>query len=133
MAGKDIEMNDFALVMDALYVYGELADGSQVKFKKRDLLISGGICKLYIDIGPGASYELPYSTGLIIIRDATLAHENACAIIEFDNKGKILATDQRISFFSEVANRICVFKSDRYIVKNTYSVKHAVGITMIGQ
>ncbi|WP_300701017.1 hypothetical protein [Bacteroides sp.] len=38
MAGQDIEMNNFASATDAAYVYGELANGSQVKIKKADLV-----------------------------------------------------------------------------------------------
>lgn len=38
MAGQDIAMNQFQIVSDAPYVYVELADGSQGKIKKSDLL-----------------------------------------------------------------------------------------------
>ena len=38
MAGDDIAMNQFQIVSDAPYVYVELADGSQGKIKKSDLL-----------------------------------------------------------------------------------------------
>lgn len=40
MAGKDIEMNDFAPVTDADYLYGEAADGSQCKLGKANLSIA---------------------------------------------------------------------------------------------
>lgn len=35
----DRKMNEFALVSDAAHIYGELADGSQVKIKKSDLAL----------------------------------------------------------------------------------------------
>ena len=38
MAEQDIKMNQFQIVSDAPYVYVELADGSQGKIKKSDLL-----------------------------------------------------------------------------------------------
>ena len=38
MAGDDIAMNQFQIVSDAPYIYVELADGSQGKIKKSDLL-----------------------------------------------------------------------------------------------
>lgn len=38
MAGDDIAMNQFQIVSDAPYVYVELADGSQGKIKKSDLV-----------------------------------------------------------------------------------------------
>lgn len=38
MAGSDIAMNQFQIVSDAPYVYVELADGSQGKIKKSDLV-----------------------------------------------------------------------------------------------
>lgn len=38
MAEQDIAMNQFQIVSDAPYVYVELADGSQGKIKKSDLL-----------------------------------------------------------------------------------------------
>ncbi|WP_300701025.1 pyocin knob domain-containing protein [Bacteroides sp.] len=34
----DIKMNEFAPVADAMYIYGELSDGRQVKIRKLDLL-----------------------------------------------------------------------------------------------
>lgn len=41
MAEKlDIPMNTFPQVTDTEYIYGELADGSQIKIKVKDLLIS---------------------------------------------------------------------------------------------
>ncbi len=54
MADKqDIAMNQFQMVTDAPYIYVELADGSQGKIKKSDLLssvLSGNI---------GGKYKLP--------------------------------------------------------------------------
>lgn len=38
MAEQDIKMNQFQVVTDAPYVYVELADGSQGKIKKSDLI-----------------------------------------------------------------------------------------------
>lgn len=38
MAGSDIAMNQFQIVSDAPYIYVELADGSQGKIKKEDLV-----------------------------------------------------------------------------------------------
>lgn len=38
MAGQDIEMNNFATVQDAAYVYAEDANGNQVKMLKANLV-----------------------------------------------------------------------------------------------
>lgn len=130
---QDIPMNNFASMTDAGYVYVEGNNGSQGKMKYRDVMVNGGIIKLYINIEPGDFYELPYTSGLIIIRDATSVLKSACAIIDRNNNGEILTTDNRINFFSDVANKICVFMDGKYIVKNTFSIQHAVSITMIGQ
>lgn len=40
MAGQDIAMNQFQVVTDVTYIYGETANGSQVKIKKSDLFTS---------------------------------------------------------------------------------------------
>ena len=40
MAGDDIAMNQFQVVTDVEYIYGETANGSQVKIKKSDLFTS---------------------------------------------------------------------------------------------
>ena len=37
MAGNDIAMNQFQVITDAAYIYGEAANGSQGKIKKSDL------------------------------------------------------------------------------------------------
>lgn len=63
MAGQDIEMNAFKLLADAAYIYGEAADGSQVKMKKSDILST-------IDITAIADLNEAYKTfqaGLSIV------------------------------------------------------------------
>jgi len=38
MAGNDIAMNQFKVLTDVTYVYGEASDSSQGKIRKSDLL-----------------------------------------------------------------------------------------------
>lgn len=54
MAGQDIEMNAFKIASDAPYIYVELADGSQGKIKKSDLieLVKSGLGYSYLKNSP---------------------------------------------------------------------------------
>lgn len=56
---QDIEMNAFASVTDAAYIYAEAADGSQVKIKKSDLieLIKSGLGYSYLKNNPNEIIE----------------------------------------------------------------------------
>lgn len=61
MAGQDIEMNNFAQVTNAEYVYVELADGSQAKMRKSAFQTMTYLSHLYNqydvnDLNPGEVY-----------------------------------------------------------------------------
>lgn len=130
---QDIAMNQFPVVTDLSYVYGEKSN-NQNKIAVEDLKQQMGVCRINIGIPAGGQIELPFSSGLIIISNASLSHEKAVATLLSDNSGIIIVSSLYVNFFSEVKDKICVMNTGnytKYIIKNTYTADRTVVLTFI--
>ena len=133
MAGQDIAMNAFQIVTDADYVYVEKGN-NQGKITVGDLKQQMGIYRINTTIPAGGQIEIPYSSGLIMIQDASTNLIKAIAILQSNNSGTVIVPAVSINFFSEVDNSICVKNTGdntKYIVKNTYTISKTVVLTYI--
>lgn len=131
----DRKMNEFALVRDAAYLYGEGADGNQVKIEKEGVMQNIGLWRKYFRIIAGRKEELPYSSGLIIAQVASFTHGKAIGVVQGNNTGALLQGDPQISFFSDTPGKICVLNQGEntcYIVKNNFGVDVTVSVIFIG-
>ena len=133
--GQDIKMSAFAPATDGAYIYAESADGSQVKIKKDDLMERSGLFRYYSKVKAGDTLVLPYSSGLIIIQNASNVFDKACAILFANNTGVVLNSNSNINFFSNVSGKVCVLNTGtntNYIVKNSFSIDLVLSIVLIG-
>ena len=66
---QDIAMNQFQVVTDVTYIYGETANGSQVKIKKSDLFTSvfayKGLLRGDKDLNTISEYGIHYSANAL--------------------------------------------------------------------
>lgn len=131
----DKSMNSFPTVTNSKYVYVESADGSQGKIILNKIMENSGFFKFYGVIESGESVVLPYISGIIIVQNASSTHGRACAILNSNNSGVILAPFVDITFFSDMEDNICIFNTGdntNYIVKNNKAERRTVSIIFIG-
>ena len=105
MAGDDIAMNQFQVVSDAPYIYVELADGSQGKIKKSDLvdIIAGLINPIRTsstDISPaGISFRSAMANGIYSIIDPNETIEDNPGI----TYGILIVARTKIDYVAQIA------------------------------
>lgn len=130
---EDIKMNQFPINNVADYLYSQ-RDNNQQKITPTDLMKSCGFFRLYKIMTPGESYELPYNSGLIMVQNASSAHQKAIAAVYKDNTGNIIVPQDTINFFSEVENKFCIMiseESNKYVVKSTCASNQYISLTFI--
>ena len=124
----------FATLQDVASVYGENEGGSQGKFSVADLMTKGNVFRKTLLFPAGGQFELPYSSGMIMIQNTSAVHEKALAILTSSGSGNILVEEPSIKFFSEVENKICVYNTGvltNYIIKNTFPYERGVTFLML--
>lgn len=140
MAGSDIAMNQFPVVNEVSYVYGETANGSQVKIKKSDL---AKIIGKLLPIGNDFFYEGPIGIGQVINTGINkigclcyVRFGSSPAIATFDfskNSGYILneGYSNTIKFFDkESDNSLLIYRDDNGDVLIRNSGDSTLGITI---
>ena len=149
MAGTDRPMNDFALVQDAEYVYGELANGSQVKLRKSDLAnvvlnqinLSVNNIRKTVTLNLNDIVDFGVKGGLIVI--STLSLQEQCVVLfscygNGDSAAKIISTGNS-AFINgnrnmEITNKLLVFREDatnRCYLKNTFNTSIAISYQVV--
>lgn len=108
----DRMMNQFPIVDNASYVYVELADGTQGKIKKSDLIHEKSFfmeINKEIDLGFNISALLciksPQITGMLAV---VLAINNSIYFTEVSN------TNTVYSFEKDVPNKVCIYKTEPF-------------------
>lgn len=105
MAGQDIPMNGFPVVADANYIYVELANGSQGKIKKSDLVniiaeLINAIRTSSTTIGPnGSSFRSTMTNGVYTIVDANRTVEDNPGI----SWGVLIVARTAINYVAQIA------------------------------
>lgn len=130
---QDIAMNQFPINNVADYLYTEQGNNQQ-KVTPTNLMKSCGFFRLDKTITPGETYKLPYSSGLIMVQNASYVHQKAIAVVYGDNTGNIIIPQDRINFFSEVENKFCIMsaaENTKYVVKSTYTTNQHIILTFI--
>ena len=135
MAEQDIKENEMTPVSSVDYVRA-LKGKDSVLVTPTDLSKASGVIRFYERIGPNTSVYLPFSSGLILVQNASHSVKKALAVIDSENSGTVLVSYPNIEFFSvSNNNRICIlYDSDagKYRVKNTFSTSQLVIINLIG-
>ena len=135
MASDDIREDQMTIVSSVDYVRGMNGKNS-VLVTPTDLSKASGVIRFYERIEPNTSVYLPFSSGLILVKNASHSEKRALAVIDSLNSGTVLVPDNGIEFFSvSNDNRICIlYDSDagKYRVKNTFSTSQLVMINLIG-
>lgn len=127
-------MNTFSIVTDAAYIYTENSDGGQGKISKEKLMQVEGIYRFEGILASGVQIELPYTSGILIIQNASSSHDKALAVLYGSGNGTVLVPNTWINFFSLIDGKICVVNSGEttnYIVKNMIGVDRFVSLTFI--
>ncbi|WP_220400772.1 hypothetical protein, partial [Bacteroides uniformis] len=99
------------------------------------LMTQIGILHTSFSLSPGEQYELPYSSGLIMIQNSTQTHDKAVATLCGGGSGTVIVPSSVINFFSEVSGKVCVFNTGtntKYVVKNKNESSTNVILTFIG-
>ncbi len=131
---QDIAMNEFPINNVADYLYTEKGNNQQ-KVTPTDLVKSCGFFIFNKVFAPGEQYELPYSSGLIMIQNSTQTHDKAVATLCGNGSGTVIVPSSVINFFSEVSGKVCVFNTGtntKYVVKNKKESSANVILTFIG-
>lgn len=130
---QDIAMNEFPINNVADYLYTEKGNNQQ-KVTPTDLVKSCGFFRFNKVFAPGEQYELPYSSGLIMIQNSTQTHDKAVATLYGSGNGTVIVPSSTIQFFSEEIGKVCVFnngENTKYIIKNTRNESQNIIITFI--
>ena len=132
---EDIKENEMTSVSSVDYVRA-LKGKDSVLVTPTDLSKASGVIRFYERIEPNTSVYLPFSSGLILVQNASHSVKKALAVIDSENSGTVLVSYPNIEFFSvSNDNRICIlYDSDagKYRVKNTFSTSQLVIISLIG-
>lgn len=132
---EDIKENEMTSVSSVDYVRA-LKGKDSVLVTPADLSKASGVIRFYERIEPNTSVYLPFSSGLILVQNASHSVKRALAVIDTGNSGTVLVPYPNIEFFSASNdNRICIlYDSDagKYRVKNTFSTSQLVIINLIG-
>ena len=86
---QDIAMNEFPINNVADYLYTEKGNNQQ-KVTPTDLVKSCGFFRFNKVFAPGEQYELPYSSGLIMIQNSTQTHDKAVATLCGGGSGTVI-------------------------------------------
>ena len=131
---EDIKENEMTSVSSVDYVRA-LKGKDSVLVTPTDLSKASGVIRFYERIEPNTSVYLPFSSGLILVQNASHSVKKALAVIDSGNSGTVLVSYPNIEFFSvSNDNRICIlYDSDagKYRVKNTFSTSQLVIISLI--
>ena len=131
----DIRENAMTVSNSVDYVRG-LKGKDSVLVTPTDLSKASGVIRFYERIEPNTNVYLPFSSGLILVQNASHSEKRALAVINSLNSGTVLVPDNGIELFSvNNDNRICIlYDSDagKYRVKNTFSTSQLVIINLIG-
>ena len=135
MAEQDIREDQMTITNTVDYLRG-LKGKDSVLVTPTDLSKASGVIRFYEWIEPNTNVYLPFSSGLILVENASHSEKRALAVIDSLNSGTVLVPDNGIEFFSvSNDNRICIlYDSDagKYRVKNTFSTSQLVIINLIG-
>lgn len=146
----DIEMNAFKLLADAAYIYGEAADGSQVKIKKSDLasVLTSQIglnpknIRKQIVVAPNKIIDFGVKGGLIVLNTISLQEqclvlfscygewEAAVSILSQKNNAFIVGNKE-----TETPNKLIVYREDSTslcYLKNTFSTGISIAYQVVG-
>lgn len=135
MAEQDIREDQMTVTNTVDYLRG-LKGKDSVLVTPTDLSKASGVIRFYEWIEPNTNVYLPFSSGLILVKNVSHSEKRALAVIDSLNSGTVLVPDNGIEFFSvSNDNRICIlYDSDagKYRVKNTFSTSQLVIINLIG-
>lgn len=130
---EDIKENEMTSVSSVDYVRG-LKGKDSVLVRPEDLMKQGYVYHRNLTLSAGEQYELPYTSGLIMVQNTSSAHQKAIAVVYGNNTGNIIVPQGAINFFSEVSGKVCVFNTGintKYVVKNTKESSTNVSLTFI--
>ena len=130
----DIKENEMTSVSSVNYVRA-LKGKDSVLVTPSSLMTQIGILHTSFSLSPGEQYELPYSSGLIMIQNSTQTHDKAVATLCGGGSGTVIVPSSVINFFSEVSGKVCVFNTGtntKYVVKNKNESSTNVILTFIG-
>lgn len=128
----DITMKEFAQAMDVAYVYGELADGSQVKIKKSNLLNKK---EFYMEVNK--EIDLGFNTsGILCIKAGNITATPAIvvAIANSTYFPEILNLNNVFVFGKEEPDKVCIYKTEgegNIKVKNLTKVDSSLNISIL--
>lgn len=134
MAEQDIREDQMTIVSSVDYVRG-LKGKDSVLVRPEDLMEQGYVYRRNLTLSAGEQYELPYSSGLIMIQNSSHTHDKAVATLCGGGSGTVIVPQGDINFFSEVSGKVCVFNTGtntKYVVKNTKGSSTGVILTFIG-
>ena len=135
MAEQDIREDQMTVTYSNVdYVRG-LKENNSVLVRPEDLMKQGYVYHRNLVLSAGEQYELPYSSGLIMIQNSTQTHDKAVATLCGGGSGTVIVPSSIINFFSEVSGKVCVFNTGtntKYVVKNTKESSTGVIVTFIG-
>ena len=135
MAEQDIREDQMTVTYSNVdYVRG-LKGNNSVLVRPEDLMKQGYVYHRNLTLSAGEQYELPYSSGLIMIQNSSHTHDKAVATLFGGGSGTVIVPQGDINFFSEVSGKVCVFNTGtntKYVVKNTKGSSTGVILTFIG-
>ena len=130
---QDIAMNQFPVVTDLSYVYGEKSN-NQNKITVEYLARQIGLYHMAKVFSPGEELRLPFTSGLMIVQNRSSYHEKSVATLFTNKNGVIIIPGKGVNFFSEVEDAICIFSTENsanYIIKNTGKSNQNIEFTFI--
>lgn len=129
MAGSDIAMNDFQIVNDLSYVYGEKSDGSQVKILKSKLV---NVMSFYIDAGEEIDTGINHA-GIVSVLSLTLTGSAAIIVTKMNSASFTTISLQPPYSLTDETDRMCIYKKDlagNLIIKNNTNIRTSVRISL---
>ena len=132
---EDIKENEMTLTYSNVDYVRALKDKNSVLVRPEDLMKQGYVYRRNLTLSAGEQYELPYSSGLIMIQSSSTEHEKTVATLCGDGRGTVIVPSSTINLFSEVSGKVCVFNTGtntKYVIKNTKESSTSVIVTLIG-
>jgi len=135
MADSDIREDQMTLTYSSVNYVRALKDNNSVLVRPEDLMKQGYVYHRNLTLSAGEQYELPYSSGLIMIQNSSRTYDKAVATLCGGGSGTVIVPSSPINFFSEVSDKVCVFNTGtntKYVIKNTKESSTGVILTFIG-
>ena len=134
MAEQDIAMNQFPVVTDLSYVYGEKSN-NQNKIALNNLFANYGIVRVNKGFDAGEEKEINFKNGgIVIIRVSSYRHSIGMAVINSDLSANVLSELPNGNFGGKVEGKICIYRKEingNLYIYNGAAIAHNINACFI--